>query len=554
MTRDQFLRLPEGQRKAIQQALKDQGLYVGATDGKWGAGTETALKAQAQRETEGRAAQQQSEERRRADELKAKELEIKARETEGRAAASDAETEALKAETARKQRYDEHASSGWGMAAQSAANLVAPAAGTAGGMLLGKGVNAAMDKAQESRNRVLRGVAADRVAGLTTREGAREAARLSGAVPLSNPMLRTTSRMLPHLGLGALSIGKGAQVLAGSNPNGEFFPSMADRAAGLGYVGVGAGLAKQGLRYASAPGVAPDAQALAIINSSQLRRGGINPAPAGDPGGPPQALPAPDEPPMNAAPAPGSKAHMREQAKGLGIKATANMTKAELAKALAEAMAEHGGKRTVAKRPKLPGGGGTAAALGAGLGYALTPDYAEAADGSGFGGRREALENAAAIGGIAYGADRAARMIPSLARALAGAGAGTTPAMLDDVTSPTEGEMATAANWGARNLPAWARSQPMQDAYDMAQVPERAPRAPGPEEAYYDDPAPLADGAAPDELVTRQLTGKLSQEQMRQIANALASGEVAGRAPPVAANADVATRSYAQRLMSALGL
>lgn len=46
-------------------------------------------------------------------------------------------------------------------------------------------------------------------------------------------------------------------------------------AAGLGYIGAGAGLAKQGLRYGAAPGVAPDAQALAIINSNQLRRSGI---------------------------------------------------------------------------------------------------------------------------------------------------------------------------------------------------------------------------------------------------------------------------------------
>jgi hypothetical protein len=146
-------------------------------------------------------------------------------------------------------------------------------------------------------------------------------------------------------------------------------------------------------------------------------------------------------------------------------------------------------------------------------------------------------------------------MIPALARGLAGAGVASTPAMLDDMTSPTEDEMAMAANWGARNLPAWARSQPMQDAYDMAQVPERAPREPEPEQAYYDDAAaPLMEAASPDELVTRQVAGKLSQEQMRQLATALASGEVAGRAPPVAANDAPVTRSYAQRLMSALGL
>ncbi len=225
------------------------------------------------------------------------------------------------------------------------------------------------------------------MAGRTTVEGAREGVRRAGAMPPSTATGRVVSRMLPQVGLGALSLGKGAQVLSESDPNGEFYPAMADRAAGLGYIGAGAGLAKQGMRYAAAPGVAPDAQALAIINSNQIRRnapqGALAQALSGET---PEAAPAQPKPAIaapeasakpTAAPAPGTKAYMAAQAKDLGLKGVSKLSKSELATKLAEAMAEHGNKRTVKRVPKLPSGSG-AAGLAAALAYAATPDRAEA--------------------------------------------------------------------------------------------------------------------------------------------------------------------------------
>jgi peptidoglycan hydrolase-like protein with peptidoglycan-binding domain len=363
--------------EALQRELKQQGFYAGDIDGQAGEKTTNAVAA------------------REAAKQRDRQLEIDLINAQGGKTTADATAAASAVETARKQRYEGEASSGVGMATQSGANLAAPAAGTALGMALGRGVNAGMDRAQESRNTVLRGAADDRMAGRTTVEGAREGVRRAGAMPPSTGAGRVMSRMLPQAGLGALSLGKGAQVLSQSDPNAEFYPAMADRAAGLGYIGAGAGLAKQGMRYAAAPGVAPDAQALAIINSNQLRRNGpqgpLSKALAGEVidapmDGAKPAIAAP-EAPVKPTAAPGTKAHMQAQAKDLGLKGVSKLSKSELATKLAEAMAEHGGKRTVAKRvPKLPSGSG-AAGIAAALAYAATPDRAEAGGGQASVGR-----------------------------------------------------------------------------------------------------------------------------------------------------------------------
>lgn len=138
---------------------------------------------------------------------------------------------------------------------------------------------------------------------------------------------------------------------------------------------------------------------------------------------PQKALPAPEatpETPSKAATTPGTAAYMRERLKDdFGITGTSKMKKGQLASKLAEAMQEHGAKRTVAKRvPKLPGGTG-AAALAGGLAYALTPDRAEAAGGAPAGAQTEALTNAGVAGGTAYGVSKLAEALrPAAGRAL----------------------------------------------------------------------------------------------------------------------------------------
>jgi hypothetical protein len=455
--------------EAIQRELKQQGYFPYDVDGIAGEKTTNAIAARD-------AAQQRN-----------RELEIELLKAQGSKKTADADAAATATETARKQRYDDQASSGLGMATQSAANLAAPAAGTALGMALGRGVNAGMDKAQESRNAVLRGAADDRMAGRTTVEGAREGVRRAGAMPPSTATGRVVSRMLPQVGLGALSLGKGAQVLSESDPNGEFYPAMADRAAGLGYIGAGAGLAKQGMRYAAAPGVAPDAQALAIINSNQIRRnapqGALAQALSGET---PEAAPAQPKPAIaapeasqkpTAAPAPGTKAYMAAQAKDLGLKGVSKLSKSELATKLAEAMAEHGNKRTVKRVPKLPGGSG-AAGIAAGLAYGMTPDRADAATGEMTGNTGQALTNAGIAGGVGYGVSKLAQALGPVARTvMSGTGEGMAPSAIDAMTSYSPEDLQTANNWMAQNLPRQIMPGPARQIHDMAQVPPRGDQA-----------------------------------------------------------------------------
>lgn len=454
--------------EALQRELKQQGFYAGDIDGQAGEKTTNAVAAR-------EAAKQRNSE-----------LQIELLRAQGGKTTADAEAAASALETARKQRYEGEASSGLGMATQSGANLAAPAAGTALGMALGRGVNAGMDKAQESRNTVLRGAADDRMAGRTTVEGAREGVRRAGAMPPSTGTGRVMSRMLPQAGLGALSLGKGAQVLSQSDPNAEFYPAMADRAAGLGYIGAGAGLAKQGMRYAAAPGVAPDAQALAIINSNQLRRtpaqGALSKALTGEAIDMPAdtskpAIAAPEAPAKPTA-APGTKAHMQAQAKDLGLKGVSKLSKSELATKLAEAMAEHGGKRTVAKRvPKLPSGSGAAGIAGA-LAYGMTPDRADAATGEPTGNTGQALTNAGVAGGAAYGVSKLAQALGPVARGvMAGTGDAMAPTAIDSMTDYSPEDLQTANNWMAQNLPTQIMPGPARQVHDMAQLPARSDNA-----------------------------------------------------------------------------
>ncbi|HEY6861661.1 MAG TPA: hypothetical protein VI358_17990 [Pseudolabrys sp.] len=458
MDEQSYSALPVTQRKQLQQQLKDQGLYGGGIDGRWGEGTKNAFKQQDQQ----RAAKEQAD---RESALENKKLDIHATEVTANATKSKAEADALAAKTKRQEDYNKAADSGWGIATKIGANVGAPIAGTAAGMGLGKTTNFMLDQAQRSRNDVLRGVAADRLAGRTTVEGARAAARASGAYPMSNPALRTTARMLPHMGLGALSIGKGIEVLNGENPDEGFYPTMANRAAGLGYIGAGAGLAKQGLRYGAAPGVAPDAQALAIINSNQIRRNGIPGAPgaaapevadkgaltAVEPEAAPKALPAPDKTAASAASAE-KRTHANrliaaaKQADASGpltkqkavdhLLAEGNITPDNRMAVAAELGIKPGprfSERITAAVKNMAKSRGASALLGpiiaGGTAYMATPGKAQAATGEAGANRDEALTNAGIAAGIAGGAQR------YLPKALKFIGERTGPMMLSDMAT-----------------------------------------------------------------------------------------------------------------------
>ncbi len=486
MNESEFNSLPLAQRKAIQQRLIDAGLYAGKADGRFGSGTAAGLKAEERRRID-------DEERQRKGKIEERASEAAAKKDEAAAKATDAATaEATRKTQAREARAKE-AGSGVGIATQIGANVLAPAGGAAAGMGMGKLTNLMLDTAQESRNNVLQGVARDRISGLTTRDAAQQAAQRAGAVPMSSPAARTAARMAPHVGLGLLSIGKGAQTLGQQDPDAPFYADMANRAAGLGYIGAGAGLMKQGMRYGAAPGVAPDAQALAVINSPQLRRSGQSSAlvDAMSKGQivdadvisetPRAALPAPDTPEPKPL-SPGTTAYMRQQLKDFGVKGTSKMNKRTLAATLAEQMAEHGAKRTVSK--KLPKGTGKAALpLAIGSYVAATGD-SEAADGSLAGRATDAAANFATGAGAAYGGSKLAEMLakasPAIMGGISGGLSAMTPSVIDDMTSPDEENLNMARNRAARTLPEFMQGGAVREAAEMAQVPQRSPANSGP--------------------------------------------------------------------------
>jgi hypothetical protein len=102
---------------------------------------------------------------------------------------------------------------------------------------------------------------------------------------------------------------------------------------------------------------------------------------------------------------------------------------------------------------------------------------AQAEDGSGP-STTDKLGTAGAAAGTAYGANRLLQAIPQMAKtAFTAGGTMLAPQMGADMTDYTPEETNQMRNWTARNMPAVSQfvgGYP-EEAYDMAQVPERNP-------------------------------------------------------------------------------
>src|SRR5687767_59732 len=359
-------------------------------------------------------------------------------------------------EGASKKRYDEEASTGYGRATQLGANALAVPVGFTAGRVGGKGINALADISQTRKNERLKGVAQDRLSGLTTRKGALAAVERSGAMPSSNSVLRVGGRMLPHAIGGAGAIAKGGSMLANSFQGDDFYTDMTNRAMGLGLLASGVGVVQEGGRYAVNPGVPPDAQAMAISESEGLRRNNA-PAAAAKPAGP----------------NPGTVPALRAEAKAANIPGAYKMNKGQLQTVLEAA------KKGLPKAGVL-GPLAFPAAAGA-LAFGMTPSDAQASpDGSSVTGSDEALTNAVAAGGLTAAASRYAKPVVG---ALGRAAGPLTPFPAADLSdNMTPEDVNTCQNWLARNAP-FTRPLPgssIGQAYDMAQVPSRSPVNAGP--------------------------------------------------------------------------
>lgn len=366
------------------------------------------------------------------------------------------ETSGTQAAIDRKAAYDKEAGSALGIATEIGASAAAPLAGIGVGQLMGSGINKAMDASQTRKNATLERAAQNRVAGLTTREGTRTGAQLAGVMPASSVTGRVIGRVAPHTVLGLSVAGKGALLMNQGNDDDPFYSQMANRGLGLGMIGAGSGIAERGVRYANAPGVPPSADAISVIESNQLRR---NNTPD-----------TPETPPPN----PNTVTALRAEAKAAGIKGGYKMNKTQLNAALA------GIKQVTNKLPML------AAPLAAGtIAASMTPTRAEAADGTG-GGQDvgEMATNAAGAGaaaaGTGYGINRLAKAVGPVARnALGVAGSMMGPMMAADAYDPDAEKLAMDRNQAARTFPSFLRGGAVEDAYQMAQVPERNPQQPG---------------------------------------------------------------------------
>lgn len=527
-----FNSLPLAQRKALQQRLIDQGLYGGSPDGRWGAGTKAAFdqeeKAKAAASERERKDQADREERSRKLKMEEETSSAAAEEKRADAARKRAAAKADEEAAARRAQYNEQATSPEGIAGTTTSWVGAPLAGIAIGRAMGQGTNALMDMAQESRNKRLAGVAADRVAGLTTRDAAQNAAKIAGAVPFENPLLRTASRMAPHMGLGAFALGKGAYTLANNDESEGFWPQTFNRAAGLGWIGAGTGLAEQGVRYAASPGVAPDAQSLAVIGSNQLRRtpaqpssidrGNVIDAEARPVDVPEQKALPPAQPPQDPTPKPPMRHSDRFRAAVEATGAKPGKSKSANFELLRNSITEANlpdvaetlnlprtaDKASVIQRAReimrTPGKSGIllpflGPAAAAAIAYMATPSDAQAATGEpSTTGQDTAITNAAGAGGLYYGANKLLQALPKAVGTAAGAGLTMlTPSVAADAYDPTQEELNRDRNIAARYLPSFLRGGYIEDAYQMAQVPERSPVNSGPRVSRLPDATPRAE-------------------------------------------------------------
>jgi len=372
MNEEQFKALSEEQRKTLQRELQAKGLYPADAriDGVWGPATGAALKLQETRQGEQKAAE-------RRDALEAERLAIEKLKAQSGSEQSTAKTEALRQTTAAKKAYNEQSSSPLGVGTSIAAGVPALLAGTYLGSKSGEILNQRLDASQAAKNQTLAEAAADRMKGVTTRRGAVSGTTIAGAMPSRYAAMRVAGRMAPHIGLGAIGIGKGASMLA-SEREGDpsFYPEMANRAGGIGLIGAGSGMLAQGIKQGVSPGVPPDAKSISIIQSEGLRRNNATPTPK--------------------APTPGTLAALKQEARDLQIPGRSKLTtRGALQTAIENA------RKGVKALPKS----GILAPLAAGaLAYQATRNPAEA--GQEGGTQTEAATNAALASGTAAGTAR----------------------------------------------------------------------------------------------------------------------------------------------------
>lgn len=568
MDEAQFLALPEDQRKAFQRQLQAEGYYAGKIDGKSGEGTRQALKAQ----TASKAAQSNNQ-------LRSQELDLKKLELEQAGKAREGEA-------AERQRREQSAD-------PLTDTFLPFAAGAGVGGVYGELTNRGLDRYERGNTRALREIADELGPTKKLTSSQINRSRAAGASAAAERFAPSSPGRQSAAMLGrGLSYGIPAAMIlneygnyqgraddegltdAERQSNQQIANGLLGTATGLGVEGGRRfffpsrddGLGKALMRVMTARDFAnrmddkdaPDPKAT-LLRSAVSAPKTIDITPDPVPTTKPAASPAPAQlppPEADAADGPQTRRHSERlisAARAAG--ATGALTKETAAEYLASNLSDENrmaiakelgvksgpnfAKRLATTMKTMASTRGASAILAGIVGAsAAGTQPAEAADGgeatSGLGGRAVA-GGSAALG--AYGVSRLVDALKPAARgAITMAGDAMAPVSIDAMTDYSPDELFQGRHMLARNLPSFLRGGAIEDAYQMSQVPERNPErgqeayygGEEPEQAAQPQQAPAVDAETANAMKSH-LLGQVSKEQMRQLANALASGDIAQR-------------------------
>lgn len=171
---------------------------------------------------------------------------------------------------------------------------------------------------------------------------------------------------------------------------------------------------------------------------------------------------------------PGSRPDMMGQAQRLNIPGRSKMNVEELRAAVGEAIKNTPAPRGGAAVKMLKGMAGPV--VGAAVAADAAYNQARAAGEDVGGAAADAAKPAAVVGGgLVAGRKLAEALPPVVGKAMAPLGDVAAPSMVDAMTDYTQEDLNQGRNIAARNLPSFMRAGGIEDAYQMAQVPDRNP-------------------------------------------------------------------------------
>lgn len=505
MDESQFLALPVEQRRAMQQQLQANGLYAGPIDGKSGEGMRAALASlRVERE---RAAQgeRETQARRDAADLERRRIELEQSRLNQANSQQNAEVER------RAQR--EAAVDPWSQ------TFMPFATGAAVGGGYGELTNRGLTAYEAGNVRALReigdeiGPTSDLTNSQINRSraaGAAAAAERFSPNKLSSRIGASAGRMASYFVPAGVVLNEWNNYRSRAvDPNLTEAERNANQKIANGLLGVATGIGMEGGRRALLPSRAPgygeammrietardyakrmdakDAAATSAPENKLLRVANEVTEPAAAPA---KALPAPEVETSPAqtpkSPTPGSYAHMRAQARELGIKGASGMAKADLADKISQALQEHGGRRTIGKKlldaaesasgkvgmvaaPIVAGTIAYDAATSDAQAAGLSPDEAHAR------GIGTGLAAAGGTAGLVYGANKVAPYVkeaigPASGTLIPGAGLVATPLAIADATDIPDDMLEKDRRMLARDLPSWMQNEAIRQAGERGQL------------------------------------------------------------------------------------